>query len=131
MASCKIVKLVKKVYRIFLLLAFLTLCACTLAAQSNSALSSTREGQLKNRQIKFTSYKLANGLRVLLAPDEAESGVAVNISFDVGSRKESSEQAGLANRSALSVRLICMVVRLVALIFQESICKDLAGKFIT
>ncbi len=87
----------KKVNRIFLLLAFLTLCACTVAAQSNSASSNAREGQLKNRRIKFTHYRLANGLRVLLAPDEAESGVAVNISFNAGSGKENPEQSGLAN----------------------------------
>jgi zinc protease len=45
----------------------------------------------------FTSYKLANGLRVLLAPDQTEFGVAVNITFDAGSRNERPEQAGLAH----------------------------------
>ncbi len=82
---------------LFLLLAFLTLCACTVAAQGDSASASIGRGQLKNQQVKFTSYKLANGLRVLLAPDSAASGAAVNISFNAGSGKESPEQAGLAN----------------------------------
>jgi len=57
----------------------------------------TDAGQMKIRQVRFTSYKLANGLRVLLAPDETASGIAVNLSFDVGSRNEAPEQAGLAN----------------------------------
>jgi len=33
----------------------------------------------------------------VLAPDEAESSVAVNLSFDAGSKRENPEQAGLAN----------------------------------
>lgn len=93
----KIVKLVKKVNPIFLSLAFLTLCVCTVAAQSNSVSDSISNGQVKNRQVKFTSYKLANGLRVLLAPDETKSSIAANISFNAGSRIESPEQAGVAN----------------------------------
>src|SRR5688500_10833399 len=97
MADYSIMKIIKNVNQIFLLLAFLTLCVCTVAAQSNSALESKSEGQLKNREIKFTSYKLANGLRVLLTPYETESGVAVNLSFNAGTGRENSEQAGLAN----------------------------------
>lgn len=90
-------KSVKITNRIFLLLAFLAVHDYTTTAQSSSGSSRTPEGQLKNRRIKFESYKLANGLRILLAPDEAVSGVAVNISFDAGSRKENLGQAGLAN----------------------------------
>lgn len=48
-------------------------------------------------QIKFTSYKLTNGLRVLLAPDAGEANVAINITFDVGARNERPGQTGLAN----------------------------------
>lgn len=87
----------KKLNRSFLLLGFLSLYACAAAARGSSVSSSGPEGQLRNRRIEFTSYKLANGLRVVLAPDGRESGVAVNISFDAGSRKESPEQAGLAD----------------------------------
>ena len=87
----------KKINQIFLSLAFLAFYACTAKAQSNSVSSNVLKGQLKNRRIKFTRYKLANGLRVLLAPDEVESSVAVNISFDAGSRKQNPEQAGVAN----------------------------------
>lgn len=87
----------KQVNRIFLTAVFLTLCACAVAAQGNSVSGGTDKNQNRNRQVRFTSYRLTNGLRVLLAPDETQSGVAVNISFDAGSRIESPEQAGLAN----------------------------------
>src|SRR5215213_9627897 len=49
------------------------------------------------KKIEFMKYKLANGLRVLFAPDEGEPSVAINLSFDAGSRKESVEQAGAAS----------------------------------
>lgn len=87
----------KKIIQIFLLLVFSALYACTTKARSNSVSGNVLKGQLRNRRIKFTKYKLANGLRVLLAPDEVESSVAINISFDAGSRKENPEQAGVAN----------------------------------
>lgn len=86
----------KKINQIFILLAFLAFNTCTAKTQSNSVSSNVLKGQLKNRRIKFTRYKLANGLRVLLAPDEVESSVAVNITFDAGSRTENPEQAGVA-----------------------------------
>ena len=84
-----------KTDRIFLSLAFLTLYACTVAAQGS--FGSSGPSQLKSQRIKFTGYKLPDGLQVLLVPDRTASGVAVNISFNVGSRNETPEQAGLAN----------------------------------
>lgn len=87
----------RKLTQIFLLLGFLSLYACTSTVQSRSVLSNEPEGQLKNHRVEFKSDKLANGLRVVLAPDERETGIAVNISFDAGSRKEHPEQAGLAD----------------------------------
>ena len=83
--------------RIFLLPALLALYACTVAAQGSSAAIRAAIGQVKSRQVKFADYKLANGLRVLLLPDGTASGVAVNLSFDVGSRNETPGQSGLAN----------------------------------
>jgi zinc protease len=90
-------KSVNKINQIFLSLTLLALYACAARAQSRSVSSNVLKDQLKNRRIKFTRYKLTNGLRVLLAPDEVESSVAVSISFDAGSRKENSEQAGIAH----------------------------------
>lgn len=93
---CKFMKSLRKINEIFLLPVFLALYACTAKVRKNSESSNILKGQLKNRRIKFTRYELANGLRVLLAPDEEESSVAVNISFDAGSKKEIPEQAGVA-----------------------------------
>ncbi len=97
MASYKIMKPEKKIHQIFLWPVFLALYACTAKVRSTSVSTNMVKGQLKNRRIKFTRYKLANGLRVLLAPDELESSVAINLSFDAGSRKENPEQAGVAS----------------------------------
>ena len=97
MASYKIMKTEKKIHQIFLWPVFLALYACTAKVRSTSVSTNMVKGQLKNRRIKFTRYKLANGLRVLLAPDELESSVAINLSFDAGSRKENPEQAGVAS----------------------------------
>lgn len=87
----------KRPHRIFFSLIVLALCACTVEAQGSLGAGDVNTAQTKSRQVKVTSYTLTNGLRVLLAPDEAASGVAVNISFDVGSRNETPEQAGLTN----------------------------------
>jgi zinc protease len=42
-------------------------------------------------------YKLANGLRVLLVPDAANSNVVVNIVYQVGSRHEGYGETGMAH----------------------------------
>jgi zinc protease len=47
--------------------------------------------------IPFESYRLQNGLRVVLAPDPATPVVAVNLWFDVGSRNERSGRTGFAH----------------------------------
>lgn len=85
-----------KAYRIFLFLTLLNLGYWTVAAQGNVASGGDKRSQIENRKVKFTSYKLKNGLRVLLAPDESDASVAVNISFNAGSGKENFGQAGLA-----------------------------------
>lgn len=46
--------------------------------------------------VNFTGDTLTNGMRVLLAPDDAATGVAVHLALDAGSRNEQPEQAGLA-----------------------------------
>jgi len=47
--------------------------------------------------IRFDQYRLANGLRVLLAPDPAASTAALCITYNVGSRDETPGQAGWAH----------------------------------
>jgi len=51
-------------------------------------------------QIRFEQYTLPNGLRVVLAPDarkEAPPVIAVNVTYDVGSRSERPGRSGFAH----------------------------------
>ena len=48
-------------------------------------------------QVPFESYRLENGLRVILAPDPATPVVAVNLWYDVGSRNERAGRTGFAH----------------------------------
>ena len=45
----------------------------------------------------ITEYRLANGLRVLLAPDASKPTTTVNITYLVGSRHESYGETGMAH----------------------------------
>ena len=49
------------------------------------------------RPIRFEQFHLDNGLRVLLAPDRSAPVVAVNVTYDVGSRDEAAGKGGLAH----------------------------------
>ncbi len=48
-------------------------------------------------QIKFTDYRLANGLRVILSVDHAAPVAAVSVTYDVGSRNEREGRTGFAH----------------------------------
>ena len=45
----------------------------------------------------ITEYKLANGLRVLLFPDQTKQTITVNITYLVGSRHENYGETGMAH----------------------------------
>ena len=45
----------------------------------------------------INEYELANGLRILLIPDDAQTNVAVNIVYKVGSRHEGYGEKGMAH----------------------------------
>ena len=45
----------------------------------------------------ITEYKLANGLRVLLAPDDSKPVTTVNVTYQVGSRMEKYGETGMAH----------------------------------
>lgn len=45
----------------------------------------------------ITEYKLANGLRVLLAPDDSKPTTTVNVTYQVGSRMEKYGETGMAH----------------------------------
>ncbi len=48
-------------------------------------------------QIKFTDYRLANGLRVILSVDHNAPVIAVSVTYDVGSRNEREGRTGFAH----------------------------------
>lgn len=48
-------------------------------------------------QIKFTDYRLSNGLRVILSVDHSAPIVAVSVTYDVGSRNERPGRTGFAH----------------------------------
>src|SRR5215472_6189745 len=45
----------------------------------------------------ITEYRLANGLRVLLYPEQSKPLITVNITYLVGSRQESYGETGMAH----------------------------------
>ncbi len=45
----------------------------------------------------ITEYRLANGLRVLLFPDQSKATITVNVTYLVGSRQESYGETGMAH----------------------------------
>ncbi len=57
-----------------------------------------QSGQLpKVPQVKYTDYKLKNGLRVLLSVDHSAPVVAVSVTYNVGSRNERPGRTGFAH----------------------------------
>ncbi|HEX8392845.1 MAG TPA: pitrilysin family protein [Longimicrobium sp.] len=67
-------------------LALLGAASAPLAAQGGQA-----------GRVNFETYRLPNGLRVILAPDPAVGAVSVNVWYDVGSRDEPAGRTGFAH----------------------------------
>ncbi len=78
--------------RILLSLA-LSLAALLASAQAPLPAGVTRATAVEG----ITEYNLANGLRVLLAPDASKPSTTVNITYVVGSRHESYGETGMAH----------------------------------
>ncbi len=53
--------------------------------------------EAKEPQIKFTDYRLPNGLRVILSVDHSAPVAAVSVTYDVGSRNERPGRTGFAH----------------------------------
>ena len=70
-------------------------------AQASSTLPSApsiSQGAQRITQVEgITEYRLANGLRVLLAPDASKPTTTVNITYLVGSRHENYGETGMAH----------------------------------
>ncbi|MFM7855770.1 MAG: insulinase family protein, partial [Flammeovirgaceae bacterium] len=45
----------------------------------------------------ITEYRLANGLRILLFPDQSKQTITVNITYLVGSKHENYGETGMAH----------------------------------
>jgi zinc protease len=74
-------------------------CAVLLVAialLSTPALAATPLAKLTTVE-GITEYKLANGLRVLLAPDDSKPVTTVNVTYEVGSRMEKYGETGMAH----------------------------------
>jgi zinc protease len=70
----------------------LILCALLLASVQLSGL-----GQTRMPQLKFTDRSLANGLRVLSAPDHSSPTVAIQVWYHVGSKDDPLNRSGFAH----------------------------------
>jgi zinc protease len=68
----------------------------TIALLSTSALANTPLAKVTTVE-GITEYKLANGLRVLLAPDNSKPVTTVNVTYEVGSRMEKYGETGMAH----------------------------------
>src|SRR3546814_21199456 len=58
----------------------------------------------------ITEYRLANGLRVLLVPDESKPSTTVNMTYLVGSRQENYGQTGMEIGRASCRERVCQYV---------------------
>jgi hypothetical protein len=70
-------------------LAALLLGLLTAVAAAQSAPVTTVEG--------IAEYRLANGLQVLLVPDDSKPTTTVNVTYRVGSRHENYGETGMAH----------------------------------
>jgi zinc protease len=53
--------------------------------------------ELRTPQVEFTQYTLENGLRVILSEDRSAPVIAINVTYDVGSRNERPGRTGFAH----------------------------------
>src|ERR1041384_3636364 len=70
--------------------------AACLAAQGGQA--NLPKGVTRTTSVEgITEYRLENGLRVLLFPDQSKQTVTVNMTYQVGSKHESYGETGMAH----------------------------------
>lgn len=80
-------------------IASLTLCLFTLICSVNSQTTkpATSSPQYVTQVEGIKEYKLNNGLRILLLPDNSQNNLVVNIVYLVGSRHEGYGESGMAH----------------------------------
>ena len=67
------------------------------AALLSAAMTATGFAQNKNPRVDLKATKLANGLRVITVEDHNAPVIAVNVSYNVGSRNEKPGHTGFAH----------------------------------
>ncbi len=81
-----------------LFLEIIALVLCVLVTGTSHAAPQKAGSAQKVTSIEgVTEYRLANGLQVLLYPDQASSTISVNMTYHVGSRHESYGETGMAH----------------------------------
>ena len=79
------------------LLLGLSLAAIGLVAQAQTP-AKLPAGMTLVRSVEgITEYRLANGLQVLLVPDDSKPTTTVNVTYRVGSRHENYGETGMAH----------------------------------
>ncbi len=95
-------------HKILLLLIFLALVSTSLAPIATLAASPAKPPQQAAQALPkgvtrvtsvegITEYRLENGLRVLLFPDQSKQTITVNVTYLVGSRQENYGETGMAH----------------------------------
>src|ERR1700733_264645 len=80
------------------ILASLALLPGLVFAQTPAQTSAPAPAPTKVASVEgITEYRLANGLQVLLFPDNSKPTVTVNVTYMVGSRQEGSGETGMAH----------------------------------
>ena len=88
--------------------ALIVVCACARRAGMGRQETQDARGAARRRRRAaapervtivegITEYRLANGLRVLLFPDQTKQTITVNITYLVGSRHENYGETGMAH----------------------------------
>ena len=85
-------------HRILCVILTLSVCASLDRASAQSAAVATPAGVQRVTAVEgITEYRLPNGLRVLLFPDQSKSTITVNVTYLVGSKHESYGETGMAH----------------------------------
>jgi zinc protease len=75
-----------------------SLCALSAGVPVMGASAGVTSAPEKVRTIEgVTEYRLANGLQILLYPDESSTTLSINVTYRVGSRHESYGETGMAH----------------------------------
>src|SRR4249919_1689274 len=87
-----------KSHRILWVVLTLVACAATDRAFAQAPAVPLPAGMQRVTSVEgITEYTLANGLRVLLFPDQSKATITVNVTYLVGSKHESYGETGMAH----------------------------------